>query len=190
MKIFPPELFCDCDILIHVQREKQLEVFIIRNIPVYAVCGWSGSGKTTFIEGLIHELRKLGIRVAVVKHDAHDFAVDREGKDTYRFTQAGAEIVAITSGTHSAIMENRFTPLEEILTRIHDVDVIIAEGFKNFDGLRRIGLRRGNYELPDGEYVAVISDVPFECDVPVFGINDYRAFSEWLINDIGLLLLN
>ncbi len=124
-----------------------------------------------------------------MKHDAHDFAVDREGKDTYRFTQAGAEIVAITSGTHAAVMENRFTPLEEILTRIHDVDVIIAEGFKNSDGLKRIGLRRGDYELPDGEYIAVISDVPFECDVPVFGINDYCTFAEWLINDIGLLHL-
>lgn len=124
-----------------------------------------------------------------MKHDAHDFAVDREGKDTYRFTQAGAEIVAITSGTHAAVMENRFTPLEEILTRIHDVDVIIAEGFKNSDGLKRIGLRRGDYELPDGEYIAVISDVRFECDVPVFGINDYCTFAEWLINDIGLLHL-
>ena len=183
-------MFCDCDILIHVQRKKQLEVFIIRNIPVYAVCGWSGSGKTTFIEGLIPELRKRGLRVAVVKHDAHDFSVDREGKDTFRFTQAGAEIVAITSGTHSAIMENRFTPLEEILTRIHDVDVIIAEGFKSHDGLKRIGIRRGNFELPDGEYIAVISDVPFECDVPVFGINDYCVFAEWLITDIGLLRLN
>jgi len=167
-----------------------LGVFIIQSIPVYAVSGWSGSGKTTFIEGLIHELRKRGLRVAVVKHDAHDFMIDREGKDTFRFTEAGAEIVAITSGTHSAIMENRFTPLEEILTRIHDVDVIIAEGFKSHEGLKRIGLTRGDYELPDGEYIAVISDAPFECDVPVFDVNDYCAFAEWLINDIGLLRLN
>ncbi len=68
--------------------------------------------------------------------------------------------------------------------------MIIAEGFKSVKGLKRIGITRGGYGLPDGEYVAVISDVPFECDVPVFGINDYRAFAEWLINDIGLLLLN
>ncbi|MBQ3455635.1 MAG: molybdopterin-guanine dinucleotide biosynthesis protein B [Synergistaceae bacterium] len=163
---------------------------MIHNIPVYAVCGWSGSGKTTFIEGLIPELRKRGLRVAVVKHDAHDFSVDRKGKDTFRFTQAGAEVVAITSGTHSAIMENRFTPLEEFLTRIHDVDVIIAEGFKSNEGLKRIRIRRGNYELPDGEYIAVISDVPFECDVPVFDVNDYCAFAEWLITDIGLLRMN
>ena len=125
-----------------------------------------------------------------MKHDAHDFSVDREGKDTFRFTQAGAEIVAITSGTHSAIMENRFTPLEDILTRIHDVDVIIAEGFKSHEGLKRIGIRRGNFELPDSEYIAVISDVPFECNVPVFDVNDYCTFAEWLVTDIRLPHIN
>lgn len=166
-----------------------MEVFIIRNIPVYSISAWSGAGKTTFIEGAVRELKRIGIRAAVIKHDAHNFEIDKEGKDTYRFTQAGAEIVAITCGTHSAIMENRFTPLEEILTRIHDVDVIIAEGFKNHDGLKRIGLRRGDYGLPDGEYIAVISDVPFECDVPVFDVNDYKGFALWLVNDIGLLNL-
>lgn len=125
----------------------------------------------------------------MIKHDAHDFTVDHEGKDTFRFTQAGAEVVAITSGNHSAIMENRYTQLEDILSLIRDVDVIIAEGFKSFGGLRRIGLRRGDYDLPDGEYIAVISDAPCEYDVPVFGIDDYRAFAEWLANDIGLLRL-
>lgn len=167
-----------------------MEVFIIQNIPVYCFCAWSGAGKTTFIEKLIPELMKSGLRVAVIKHDAHDFEIDKEGKDTFRFTKARADVVAIASGTHAAVMENRFVSFGKILERIHDVDVILIEGFKSAEGLRRIGIRRGSYELPEGEYIAVISDTPFECDVPVFNINDYYGFAEWLLNDIRLLNLS
>lgn len=156
----------------------------MKNIMIYSISAWSGAGKTTFIEGLIPELKALGIRSAIIKHDAHDFNIDKEGKDTFRFTQAGADVVAITSGTHAALMENRFTPLERILESIHDVDIIILEGFKKIEGVRKIGLRRGKYELPEGKYIAVISDTDFLCDVPVFDINDYHAFAEWLANDI------
>ena len=120
----------------------------------------------------------------MIKHDAHDFEIDKEGKDTFRFTKAGAEVVAITSKTHSAIMENRSLTLAEILGHIHDVDVIIVEGFKS-EKLPKIGLRRGNFDLPEGSYIAVISDTPFECDVPVFDIDDYYGFAEWIVNEIA-----
>ena len=79
------------------------------------IVAWSGAGKTTFIEGLIPELRKFNLRVAVIKHDAHDFEIDKEGKDTYRFTKSGADVVVISSKTHAAIMENRYLTLEKIL---------------------------------------------------------------------------
>ena len=48
------------------------------------------SGKTTFMEKLISELAGQGYRVAVIKHDGHEFQADREGTDTYRMRQAGA----------------------------------------------------------------------------------------------------
>ena len=41
-----------------------------------AVVGKSDSGKTTLIETLVPELRRLGLRVGTVKHDAHDFEID------------------------------------------------------------------------------------------------------------------
>ncbi|MBR1657788.1 MAG: molybdopterin-guanine dinucleotide biosynthesis protein B [Synergistaceae bacterium] len=153
-------------------------------IPIFSITAWSGAGKTTFIEHLIPELKRRNLRTAVIKHDAHDFDIDKEGKDTFRFTQAGAEIVSITSRTHAAFMENRYVPLAEILRYIHDVDVIIVEGFKN-ENIPKIGLRRGNFLLPEGEYIAVISDVPMpESEVPVFDVNDYNGFSEWLANEL------
>ena len=128
----------------------------------------------------------------MIKHDAHDFEIDKEGKDTYRFTKSGADVVVISSKTHAAIMENRYLTLEKILDSIHDVDLIIIEGFKNeSQNFRRIGLTRADYELPEGKnFIAVISDKKFKCDVPVFDINDYYGFAEWLVNDIQLLQLS
>ncbi len=60
--------------------------------PVLAVCGWSGSGKTTVLERVIPVLVDRGLRVAVVKHDAHGIDIDREGKDSARFFSVGADV--------------------------------------------------------------------------------------------------
>ena len=57
-------------------------------IPIVSVAAWSGTGKTTYLEKLIPEFKRRGLRVAALKHDAHDFDIDREGKDSWRMTQA------------------------------------------------------------------------------------------------------
>ncbi|MEN9354566.1 MAG: hypothetical protein RL318_1891 [Fibrobacterota bacterium] len=63
---------------------------------VCGVSGFSGSGKTTLLEKLIaHFSPRLSL--GVLKHDAHGFELDREGKDTWRFARAGAREVAIGS---------------------------------------------------------------------------------------------
>ncbi|MBR3003634.1 MAG: molybdopterin-guanine dinucleotide biosynthesis protein MobB, partial [Lachnospiraceae bacterium] len=50
-----------------------------RNQIITSFVGYSGSGKTTFIEKLIKELKVRGRSVAVIKHDAHEFDIDKEG---------------------------------------------------------------------------------------------------------------
>ena len=62
---------------------------------VYSFIAWSGTGKTTYLERLIAALKARGLRVAAVKHDAHRLELDREGKDSWRFARAGAEIKEI-----------------------------------------------------------------------------------------------
>ena len=54
--------------------------------PVITFVGLSGTGKTTFLEKLIPVLKDRGLRLAVLKHDAHHFEMDHPGKDTYRFS--------------------------------------------------------------------------------------------------------
>ncbi|MFC2316460.1 MAG: molybdopterin-guanine dinucleotide biosynthesis protein B [Selenomonas massiliensis] len=69
-----------------------------RTKPILSVAApASGTGKTTFIEKLIPLLAARGVRTAVIKSDSHGFSLDTEGKDTARFSAAGAEAVAVSS---------------------------------------------------------------------------------------------
>lgn len=69
-----------------------------RTTPILSVAApASGTGKTTFIEKLIPLLAVRGVRTAVIKSDSHGFSLDTEGKDTARFSAAGAEAVAVSS---------------------------------------------------------------------------------------------
>ena len=58
------------------------------SMPVVAFVGNSNSGKTTLVVQIVGILKKLGYRVATVKHAAHGFDIDRPGKDSYRFREA------------------------------------------------------------------------------------------------------
>ena len=60
-------------------------------IPVLGFAAYSGTGKTTLIEQIIPRLKNEGIRLAVIKHDAHGLKFDKEGKDSWRFSNAGAD---------------------------------------------------------------------------------------------------
>ena len=68
------------------------------SIPVYSIVGYSGTGKTTFLENLIPELKKMGLRVAAIKHDAHEFDVDHEGKGYTEFSEYKTARIAEREG--------------------------------------------------------------------------------------------
>lgn len=55
-----------------------------------SVLGWSGTGKTTFIEAAIHECKKRSIDVAVIKKSRHEADLSPGTKDSGRFFSAGA----------------------------------------------------------------------------------------------------
>ena len=104
-----------------------------RDIPVISVVGRSKVGKTTLLEKLIPELKRRGYRVATVKHHAHPgFEIDRPGKDTWRHAQAGSDHVVIAAPDKVAAVRRvtREPTLDEIVTTIDDVDIILTEGYK------------------------------------------------------------
>jgi len=157
------------------------------NIPVYSVVAYSGTGKTTLIEKLIPALRARGLRVAVVKHDAHEFEIDREGKDSWRFTKAGAEVTIVASATKAAIMENRPVPVEKLIERITDVDVIITEGYKTGPWPKIALMRKENLKplpLPPEECFAVMADIPVDTPGPFLPLDDAEGLADLILKDL------
>ncbi len=101
-----------------------------RRVPVLSVAApASGTGKTTFIERLIPLLTERGVRTAVIKSDAHGFQLDTAGKDSARFTAAGAAAVAVSSpdGYFVAQKTDERRSIEEIAAKIDSMDLYIAE---------------------------------------------------------------
>ncbi len=155
--------------------------------PIYSFVAYSGTGKTSLLEQLVPILKGKGLRVAVIKHDAHDFEVDKKGKDSWRMTRAGADVCVVCSPTHAAIMENRPRSVEELLGLITDVDIILTEGYKH-GPWRKIGLHRSATGKPlpeiEGEYLAVVSDVKLPVDTLIFELNDIEGLAELIISDM------
>jgi len=157
-------------------------------IPIYSIVAYSGTGKTTFLEKLLPVLKEKGIRVAVIKHDAHGFEIDREGKDTFRITRAGADITAIVSKDRAALMENRPRQIHHILSSIHDVDLILTEGYKEGIWPKIMIHRRdsGNaLPLDPEKCMAVVSDIPVAGARLFFDINDAVGVAELLISNMS-----
>jgi molybdopterin-guanine dinucleotide biosynthesis protein B len=57
---------------------------------IVSVIGWSGSGKTTFIEGAIGECARRGVAAAAIKKSRHAADLPPGAKDSSRFRAAGA----------------------------------------------------------------------------------------------------
>ena len=130
--------------------------------PVLAICGWSGSGKTTLLERAIHPLVGRGLRVAVIKHDAHGINIDREGKDSARLFAAGADVHRRGPGeTFTRSIRRREGGIERAVAEmLADHDLVLVEGHKN-TLLPKVWCHlKGENDVPE-EVAAVIEALPF-----------------------------
>ena len=154
-------------------------------VPIISVVGKSGSGKTTFLEKLLPELKRRGYRVAIVKHDTHGFDIDHPGKDTWRHAQAGADAVAISSPRRIALIQQleEEMPLDEIGHYIKGVDIIITEGYKRGNKPKiEISRRARSTELicDEEELIAIVTDQTFPLNVPHFDLGDVAGVANLL----------
>ncbi len=99
---------------------------------IIVICGTKNVGKTTLISSLIERMSGQGLKVAVIKHDAHDFDCDRPGTDSYVYTQAGAFGSAVFSDHRMFVQRVGTKEREnELITFFPDADIILLEGFKS-----------------------------------------------------------
>ncbi len=158
--------------------------------PAVTIVARSGTGKTTLLEKLIRELTARGWTIGALKHDAHKFEIDREGKDSWRMTKAGATVTTINSSEQSATMRRHdLEPkIKEILERdFREVDLVLTEGFKASD-LPKIEIHRHTLGQPllcrgehhDPHLVAIASDTKINLDVPVLDLNATDAIATFI----------
>jgi len=156
------------------------------NIPVVSFVGYSGSGKTTLITKIITYFKQKGLKIAVIKHDAHRFEIDHEGKDTWHYQQRGADTVIINSLEKLAIIERLNSPLnfQQVLEKVHDVDLIIVEGYKKetINKILLIGQESDIKLLQElSGVIAIASAIPLSnMGLPVFTRDEFEKIGSFI----------
>jgi molybdopterin-guanine dinucleotide biosynthesis adapter protein len=157
-------------------------------IPIISVVGKSDSGKTTLLEKLIRELANRGYKVGSIKHDAHSFEIDHEGKDSWRHKKAGATITLISSPSKIAMVldsdhDHTLTELRDKF--IKDVDIVLTEGFKR-ESLPKIEVFRSEMRREllcseDDNLIAIAGDPEAApVGVPIFDLNDPSRLADFI----------
>jgi molybdopterin molybdotransferase len=149
----------------HLLTADGLPVPVVAGRPALAIVGARDAGKTTLIERLIPELRRLGITVAAVKHHAHrDPAdVDAEGTDTDRFARAGAAVSTLAgpAGLVRRQAGGADPALDEVLAMVGPADLVLVEGYSQ-SALPKVLVQRHGVPMdrpaPAGPLVAVVRD--------------------------------
>ncbi len=152
--------------------------------------GPSGSGKTELVCRLSAWFQDRGLKVAVLKH-THKQSLGDEGKDTWRFRQAGVRLVALAAP--GALQLTRVLPSEPQLAEIlaslaPEADVILVEGYKR-GPLPKVVLTGPAPEPENLDYpqtIALVSPGPVAARVPVFRPEQAAELGEFLINFLGV----
>jgi molybdopterin-guanine dinucleotide biosynthesis protein B len=148
-----------------------------KDTPIITFVGKSGTGKTTLLEQLIPRLKAQGLRLAVLKHDAHHFEMDKPGKDTYRFTAAGADVVTISNAEKFAMIQQppQELSLDEIISHLPAVDLVLVEGYKR-NPYPKIEVHRACLRQPllsdPAQLLAVMTDEPLDTPAPQLDLAD------------------
>lgn len=153
-----------------------------------AFTGPSGSGKTTLIEK-ISTILTQNREVAIIKHDPKDKGIfDREGKDSYKFSQTGAEVV-VTSPSRTTYFSQRNRDLDEIIQMFNHFDILLVEGLKTLP-LPRIAIFRERIDesyLDYSEAIAIDQSIDLDkytipSHIDILDLNNTQEIIEWIDN--------
>lgn len=160
-------------------------------VPIVSIVGSSGSGKTTLLVKVISELVARGYRVATLKHDAHRFEIDKEGKDSWRHKQAGSCTVAISSKEKFAVIKDvssEWPPERIIWSYLSDADIVITEGYKTSWFPKIEVVRKEHNPKPvcakDPSLIGYVSDVSLKTKKPIYKLNDFKGIATFIEKEV------
>ncbi|MFX0105124.1 MAG: molybdopterin-guanine dinucleotide biosynthesis protein B [Candidatus Hodarchaeota archaeon] len=162
-------------------------------IQIIDVIGYSGSGKTNFIASAIKLLKQeLNYNVAVIKNVKHH-PVDKKGKDSYKFTEAGAlySVIHNINNETAIFIKNTDKIFKDLLNWMkagpYKIDMIFTEGYRNLNNPTVLCISKlSEIESQMTEHVKMISGIISLRDlnerqvtrVPIIDIE--REFSKFL----------
>ena len=155
-------------------------------LPIVSIVGKSQSGKTVLMEQLIGEFKRRGYKVAALKHSPGGMEIDRPGKDSWRFAQAGSDAVLVSSTDRLAFIKklDHELDLEEILPIVGDeFDLILVEGFRK-SKIPKIEVHKK--ELGDDllcspdELSAIVTEGPLDADISQLTWGDTVAIADFI----------
>jgi molybdopterin-guanine dinucleotide biosynthesis protein MobB len=160
----------------------------VRRPLVVAVCGLKKSGKTTLLEKLIPVLVRRGLRVAIIKHDAHDFTPDVPGTDSFRLRAAGALGTAIYSVDRGMVVKDaQGATVEQMAEHFPEADLILLEGGKT-SPYPKIEIARKGSSVPISDpttLLALCTDGDFQVKgVPSFLPGDYERLAALVMESV------
>ncbi|HSW58514.1 MAG TPA: molybdopterin-guanine dinucleotide biosynthesis protein B [Dehalococcoidales bacterium] len=155
--------------------------------PVVSIVGKSSTGKTTFLEKLVRELKARGYRVGTIKHSHHSIDFHDPKKDSFRHAQAGAAATLVSSTTSFQIIKPvpRELNVEELVRHFgNDFDLILTEGFSRGNAPKVEIHRKEAGPLLEvaSKLFAVVTDEPLDTDAQQFGLEDIKGVADLIEN--------
>lgn len=167
---------------------------------IITVTGWSNSGKTTLLTQVVELLVAQGVSVAVIKHHGHaPGGVDQQGKDSWKYAQAGANPVVLSASSQYAVFVStpeREATRDELVAQLPDgIDLCIVEGFRAAaDGaveVSRAATGRGPKLAPEERIALVTDDEELAASVraegkPTFALDDIAGVAAYFRSLAGV----
>ena len=160
-------------------------------VKTIAVIGWKNSGKTTLVSNLVKHFDSKNMKVGVIKHAHHSFDIDHPNTDSFKIRKSGAYKTTIISDNRLAYIEEKKDTeidLNELINLNQNCDLLIFEGFKKIDSLKKIEVRlKKNDKEPLYKFIKnvklLVTDEEKKFPIKTFNHRQIELIASEIINE-------